>query len=180
VTMEAIQIALTADAVTSSAPAGSPLANSAGVWSWGPAQAGRRLGAGLIIVGGSGGSFVSPAGTWTLSPTRNADGNYDIILNGVAQNPGNTAAIELHLFPSGIVYQLTAAGTWWSWTGVAGPWTSAADPHPFVGDNVLYLNGAQIASASLIEVHHGGQLYRQNSGNWYVWNGTAFVTSAHP
>jgi hypothetical protein len=44
VTMEAVQIALTADGVTSSAPTGAPLATSAGVWSWGPAQAGRQIG----------------------------------------------------------------------------------------------------------------------------------------
>jgi hypothetical protein len=44
VTMEAVQIALTADGVTSSAPTGAPLATGAGVWSWGPAQAGRLIG----------------------------------------------------------------------------------------------------------------------------------------
>jgi hypothetical protein len=46
VTMEAIQIALTSDGVTSSAPTGAPLATSAGAWSWGPAQAGRLIGGG--------------------------------------------------------------------------------------------------------------------------------------
>jgi hypothetical protein len=46
--MEAIQIALTADGVTSPAPNGGPLATSAGVWSWGPAQAGRQLGGGAF------------------------------------------------------------------------------------------------------------------------------------
>jgi hypothetical protein len=46
VTIEAVQIALTADTVTSTAPNGPPLAQSAGVWSWGPAQAGRQIGGG--------------------------------------------------------------------------------------------------------------------------------------
>ncbi len=98
VTMEAVQISLTADAVTSTAPNGPPLATSAGTWSWGPTQAGRQTG---------GGSFQ--------------------------------------------------------------------------GDNVVYLNGTQIASAFLIEVHHGGQLYANNSlFGWFVWNGTQFVASAAP
>jgi hypothetical protein len=46
VTIEAIQIALTADGITSPAPNGGPLATSAGLWSWGPVQAGRQLGGG--------------------------------------------------------------------------------------------------------------------------------------
>jgi hypothetical protein len=98
VTMEAIQIALTADVVTSSAPAGPPLANSAGVWSWGPTQAGRRIGGG-----------------------------------------------------------------------------------GFQADNVLYLNGTQVASGFLMEVNHGGKFYLNNSMfGWFVWNGTNLVGSAAP
>jgi hypothetical protein len=98
VTIEAVQIAVTADAVTSTAPNGPPLSQSAGVWSWGPSQAGRRIG---------GGSFI--------------------------------------------------------------------------GDNVLYLNGTQVASGFLIEVHHGGQLYLNTSMfGWFVWNGTDFASSAAP
>ena len=98
VTMEAIQIAPTSDGVTSSAPSGSPLATSAGVWSWGPAQSGRQIG---------GGSFQ--------------------------------------------------------------------------GDYVLYLNGMQVGSASLIEVAHGGQLYAQNSiYGWFMWSGSQFVSTSAP
>ena len=99
VTMKAIQLDLTYDTVTSSAPAGAPLATTAGVWSWGPTQAGRLTG---------GGSFQ--------------------------------------------------------------------------GDNVLYLNGTQVASGSIMEVHHGGQFYLYNSFfvQWYIWNGTSFITSGPP
>jgi len=44
--MMAVQIPLTADGVTSSAQNGPFLATSVGVWSWGPAQAGRQIGGG--------------------------------------------------------------------------------------------------------------------------------------
>jgi hypothetical protein len=51
----------------------------------------------------------------------------------------------------------------------------------FQGDNVLYRNGTQVASGFLIEVHHGGQLYLNNSlFGWFVWNGTDFVSSSAP
>jgi hypothetical protein len=93
---------------------------------------------GAILAGGSGGNLITVAGTWTFDPVVSAahPGNYSIKLNGVFQggSPGaDPSAANLYIFNNGILYQQTAANTWYSWTG-AGPWSASpvADPRPGV------------------------------------------------
>jgi hypothetical protein len=70
----------------------------------------------------------------------------------------------------------TSAGAW-SW----GPAQAGRQIGHFQGDYVLYLNGMQVASAFLIEVANGGQLYKNNSlFGWFLWNGTQFVSTSAP
>jgi hypothetical protein len=97
VTMEAVQIALTADGVTSSAPAGATLATSAGVWSWGSAQAGRQIG---------GGSF---------------SGDYVLYLNG--KQVGSAFLIEVA--HGGQLYANNSLFGWYVWNGTQFVRTSA-------------------------------------------------------
>ena len=89
VTMEAVQIALTPDGVTSSAPSGSPLATSAGIWSWGPAQAGRQIGGGSI------------------------QGDYVLYLNGT--QVGSAFLIEAE--HGGQLYSQNSIYGWFVWNG---------------------------------------------------------------
>lgn len=295
-TIEAVQLDLTADAVTSSAPAGLPLKNSAGVWSWGPAQAGRQtgtagattwgpshksanialssgnltgtmtvnniessayatngktagkyywevtprgsgfpvqggligigntssptesyyLGAGTDTVGwGSGGGLYDGAGASTTIASWSATtdtlcfaldmdnkklwgrvngGNWNNAAIG-SQNPAtNTGGYTLKsqvyaspVVPGASVYTntpitdtFTAAFLSASWAFAAPSGFISTGGSGFAGGNVLYLNGQQVFSGDLIEVHHGGQFYARNTGNWFVWNGTTFVASAAP
>jgi hypothetical protein len=97
VTMEAVQIALTADGVTSSAPTGAPLATSAGVWSWGPAQAGRQIG---------GGSF---------------QGDYVLYLNGMQVG----SALLIEVANGGQLYANNSLFGWFVWNGTQFVSTSA-------------------------------------------------------
>jgi hypothetical protein len=90
-TMEAVQIDPTADLVTSSAPNGAPLATSAGVWSWGPAEAGRIIGS-----GGDAGGYV-------------------IYLNG--SQPGSAAGTVLEVAHGGQLYVNTSSAGWYLWNG---------------------------------------------------------------
>jgi hypothetical protein len=97
VTMEAVQIALTLDGVTSSAPTGSPLATSAGVWSWGPAQAGRHIG---------GGGF---------------QGDYVLYLNGMQV----ASAFLIEVAHTGQLYANNSLFGWFVWNGTQFVSTSA-------------------------------------------------------
>ena len=87
--MEAIQIAMTSDGVTSSAPTGAPLATSAGVWSWGPAQAGRVIGNG------------------------DDSGGYVIYLNGTQVGAG----VLIEVAHGGQLYANTSSVGWFVWNG---------------------------------------------------------------
>jgi hypothetical protein len=97
VTMEAVQIALTLDGVTSSAPTGSPLTTSAGVWSWGPAQTVRRIG---------GGGF---------------QGDYVIYLNGIQIASG----FLIEVAHTGQLYANNSLFGWFVWNGTQFVSTSA-------------------------------------------------------
>lgn len=89
---------------------------------------------GATIAGGSGGSLITIAGTWTFDTVVSAahPGNYSIKLNGVFQGGSSGAdpsAANLYILNSGTLYQQTSANIWYSWTGVSGPWTGpVADP----------------------------------------------------
>jgi hypothetical protein len=89
-TLEAVQIDPTADLVTSSAPAGAPLATSAGVWSWGPIVAGR-----LIVCNG-----CSPA-------------DYVIYLKGSQVGAGSLMEVA----HGGQLYANTSSSGWFVWNG---------------------------------------------------------------
>ena len=95
VTMAAIQIALTSDGVTSSAPTGAPLATSAGVWSWGPTQAGRQIG--------------------------NFQGDYVLYLNGMQVG----SAFLIEVANGGQLYTNTSLFGWFLWNGTQFVSTSA-------------------------------------------------------
>ena len=97
VTIEAVQIALTADSVTSSAPTGAPLATSGGVWSWGPAQAGRQIG---------GGGF---------------QGDYVLYLNGMQVG----SALLIEVANGGKLYANNSLFGWFVWNGTQFVSTSA-------------------------------------------------------
>ena len=97
VTMEPVQIGMTADLVTSSAPGGSPLATTAGVWSWGPAQAGRLIGNGGF------------------------QGDNVLYLNG--QQVGSSALIEVA--HGGQLYANNSLFGWYVWNGTQFVSTSA-------------------------------------------------------
>jgi hypothetical protein len=95
-TMEAVQLAPTADLVTSTAPNGVPLATSAGVWSWGPVFDSRL----------SGGCNSS---------------DYVLYLNGTLEGCGTLIEVA----HSGQLYVTNTGAQWFLWNGTAFAGSSA-------------------------------------------------------
>jgi hypothetical protein len=82
---------------------------------------------GSVLQGGAGGSVQTTAGTWTFAPTKNADGNWSVQLNGV--NQGGPEAVTLYVENGGILYSINVWGLWWQWQA-NGPWVGPISP-PF-------------------------------------------------
>jgi len=130
------------------------------------------------------------------SPNWDADtyqilGDYLIISpvgSGVSGAGGTTqhtttVAVQMDMSPDGTIVNAPSAtmlaNTWGVWN--FGPTQSGRTlgGGAFVGGYVLWLNGTQVGSGTIIEVAHGGVLYSY-SGAWFTWNGTAFVSSGAP
>jgi hypothetical protein len=117
--------------------------------------------------GAGGGSAISLLpGDWAA---LTADGSSYLVLIGryvSIVTPDGTKSSS----PNG-PYLTTADGVW--------SWGTAWAGRP--GEYRILLNGVFAPGVGyLIEVAHGGQLYANTSGGWYVFKGTAFVSSSAP
>ena len=110
---------------------------------------------------------------WT-DPADSSTGSFTLPSTWKFSGPVFTAAVTadgtISKAPSGAPLN-TVAGTW--------TWGAAAAGRP--GEYNVQLNGTNNGTGSSMEVAHGGQFYVDTaSGQWWVWNGTAYAAVAAP
>lgn len=116
--------------------------------------------AGSVLTPASGGSLISPAGTWTFGGSNDGNGNYQILLNGSAASAGNSNATQLQINSSGTVVATVSNGATYGWSSggwntLSGPITSVAVSTP----STISANGATI-------IPGGGSQLITAQGEW--------------
>lgn len=93
----------------------------------------------------------------------------------------NTTTNDPTISPDGTILLPGASG---NLVTIAGTWTFGAAVDTKGGSQVLLGNAPPLLPpwyGKQMEVAHGGALYLQgDSGSWYTWNGSAFVSSVAP
>jgi uncharacterized membrane protein (Fun14 family) len=120
---------------TTATPTPAQAASAAATVAANPASAPASSAAGSSISPSTGGTLVSPAGTWSFSSVNDGNGNYQILLNGSAAAAGNSNATQLQINSAGTVVATISNGStygWGSggWTSISGPITSVAVSTP--------------------------------------------------
>jgi len=122
-------------------------------------------------------SALTPSsnGTTISSASRIVDSHMDVwtVTSGVVQKNGSPAAysanVVMLLYFNGVIYQETAAGGWWSWTGSA--WTDSSDPRGVVAVSAATPSAAQTSTSASPTPAPAQSATSETIGrDWDSWN----------
>jgi hypothetical protein len=163
------------DTYTWSPSAGTFVANSASAATANSTSTNAALSpAGTTITPASGGSLVSPFGTFTFGTTSDGNGNYQILLNGSYTAAGSSNGTQLQMNSSGVVVATISNGATYGFS--SGGWTSITAPSSVTAistPTTISANGATIipgSTTSLVTAQGEWTFSTQTdgTGNYYL------------